>query len=245
MKFYQVRTSRTTRFSIRNPAISLRELARWRSRMWCMIPAECELQERRGAFPRRRVVSKLTLAIGSAVLLASCASAPEPAPQPRPAPAPLSLPVPPPAQREAAPAPAPAPAPVVAAPKPCDAAVTFQSEEVFAFMKSELTQPAKARLDRDVIARLATCSRVDAVVIEGHTDRLGSHQYNQKLSERRAESVKAYLVSSGTDRDKVETLGMGKTVPAKFCPAIKGRSELIACLAPNRRAIVSIKGPGR
>ena len=187
-------------------------------------------------------MNKLTLAVGSAVLLASCATAPEPAPQPQPAPAPapVSLPVPPPAQRQAAPAPAPA-----AVPKRCDATVTFQNEEVFAFMKSELTQAAKARLDRDVIAKLVTCSQIEAVVIEGHTDRLGSHQYNQKLSERRAESVKGYLVGKGTDGDKVETLGMGKTVPAKFCPDIKGRSELIACLAPNRRAIVSIKGPGR
>jgi len=187
-------------------------------------------------------VNKLTLAVGSAVLLASCATAPEPAPQPQPAPAaaPLSLPVAPPAERQAAPAPAPAPAP-----KRCDATVTFQNEEVFAFMKSQLTQAAKARLDRDVIAKLVTCAQVEAVVIEGHTDRMGSHKYNQKLSERRAESVKAHLVSKGTDGDKIETLGMGKTVPAKFCPDIKGRSELIACLAPNRRAIVSIKGPGR
>ena len=191
-------------------------------------------------------MKNLKLAIGSAVLglLASCATAPEPAPQPQPAP--VSLPVPPPVQRELVPPPPPPPAPApVAAPKRCDAAVTFQNEEVFAFTKSELTQAAKARLDRDVIAKLASCARVEAVVIEGHTDRLGSHKYNQKLSEKRAESVKAYLVSKGSDADKVETLGMGKTVPAKFCPGIKGRSELIACLAPNRRAIVSIKGPGR
>ena len=191
-------------------------------------------------------MKNLKLAIGSAVLglLASCATAPEPAPQPQPAP--VSLPVPPPVQRELVPLPPPPPAPApVAAPKRCDAAVTFQNEEVFAFIKSELTQAAKARLDRDVVAKLASCARVEAVVIEGHTDRLGSHKYNQKLSEKRAESVKAYLVSKGSDADKVETLGMGKTVPAKFCPGIKGRSELIACLAPNRRAIVSIKGPGR
>ena len=187
-------------------------------------------------------MNKLTLAVGSAVLLASCATAPEPAPQPAPAAAPVSLPVPPPAQRQAA---APAPAPAPPAPKRCDATVTFQNEEVFAFMKSQLTPAAKTRLDRDVIAKLVTCSQIEAVVIEGHTDRMGSHKYNQKLSERRAESVKAHLVSKGTDGDKIETLGMGKTVPAKFCPDIKGRSELIACLAPNRRAIVSIKGPGR
>jgi len=191
-------------------------------------------------------LNKLKLAIGSAavILLASCASAPEPAPQPRPAPAPVSVPAPPPVQVAPPPPPPPAPAPAAAA-RRCDAAVTFQNEEVFAFMKSELTQAARARLDRDVVAKLATCASVEAVVVEGHTDRMGSHKYNQKLSERRAESVKAYLVSKGVDRDRIETLGMGKTVPAKFCPDIKGRSELIACLAPNRRAIVSIKGPGR
>jgi OOP family OmpA-OmpF porin len=187
-------------------------------------------------------LKSLKLAIGSSVLclLASCATAPDPAPQPQPAP--VSLPVPPPARREVAPPPPPAPAPVAAR---CDAAVTFQNEEVFAFTKSELTQAAKARLDRDVVAKLASCARVEAVVIEVHTDRLGSPRYNQKLSERRAESVKAYLVGKGTDPDRIETLGMGKTVPAKFCPDVKKRAELIACLAPNRRAIVSIKGPAR
>src|SRR6266568_3350355 len=213
--------------------------------MWCMIPGVEEVARTRSA---RRVhdqeepLKNLKLAVGSSVLclLASCATAPEPAPQPQPAP--VSLPVLPPARPEVAPPPQPAPAPVAAR---CDAAVTFQNEEVFAFTKSELTQAARARLDRDVVAKLASCARVEAVVIEVHTDRLGSHQYNQKLSERRAESVKAYLVGKGTDPDKIETLGMGKTVPAKFCPDLKGRSELIACLAPNRRAIVSIKGPGR
>jgi len=96
-----------------------------------------------------------------------------------------------------------------------------------------------------VIGKLADCAGVEAVVIEGHADRIGSQQYNQKLSERRADSVKSYLVGKGADRNGIETIGMGKTVPAKFCPDMKKRSELIACLAPNRRAIVSIKGPAR
>ena len=74
---------------------------------------------------------------------------------------------------------------------------------------------------------------------------MGSQPYNQELSERRVESIKAYLAGQGVAPDRIETLGMGKTVPAKFCPGIEKRSELIACLAPNRRAVVSIKGPGR
>jgi len=183
-------------------------------------------------------LNKLKLAIGSAVLslLASCATAPEPAPQPAPAP--------PPAQRQVTPPPPPAPAPV-AAPKRCDATLAFQKDETFPFDRYALTEAAKARLDRDVIGKLADCSSVEAVVVEGHADRIGSQQYNQKLSERRADSVKSYLVGKGADRNGIETIGMGKTVPAKFCPDTKKRSELIACLAPNRRAIVSIKGPAR
>ena len=178
-----------------------------------------------------------TLAIGLAVFIAACASSPEQAPAPSPAPAApkQSLPVAPPA----------AAAPAPAAPKRCDASVTLQKDETFAFDRYVLTEAAKRRLDADVIAKLGACASVEAVVIEGHADRLGSQRYNQKLSERRAESVKAYLVGKGADRAKIETIGMGKTVPAKFCPDTKNRKELIACLAPNRRAIISLKGPAR
>ena len=205
--------------------------------MWCMIPGVEEVARTREAHGASTTeedpLKNLKLAIGSSVLclLASCATAPEPAPQPQPAP--VSLPVPP-----------PAPAPL-AAPKRCDATLAFQKDETFPFDRYALTEAAKARLDRDVIGKLADCSSVEAVVVEGHADRIGSQQYNQKLSERRADSVKSYLVGKGADRNGIETIGMGKTVPAKFCPDTNKRSELIACLAPNRRAIVSIKGPAR
>ena len=190
-------------------------------------------------------MKKLKLAFGNVfgtaaiALLASCASTPESAAPPAaaPAPAPRAAPA-------AAPAPAPTPAPAAAS-RRCDATVTFQKEEVFAFDRSALTPAATARLDRDVVAKLATCARVENVVIEGHADRIGSQQYNQKLSERRSDSVKNYLVSKGADRTKIETIGMGKTTPAKFCPDTPKRADLIACLAPNRRAIISVKGPGK
>ena len=183
-----------------------------------------------------------TLAFGAAVVfLAACASTPEPAPTPAPAPAPAPKQEPP-----APPPPAPKPAAAApAAPKRCDASVTLQKDETFAFDRYVLTSAARTRLDQDVVDRLAGCASVDAVVVEGHADRLGSQQYNQKLSERRADSVKAYLVSKGADGNKIETIGMGKTVPAKFCPDSKDRKELITCLAPNRRAIISLKGVAR
>ena len=190
-------------------------------------------------FQARTPVKKLSLVFGAAaVFLAACASSPEPAPAPAPAPK-QSLPTTPPASKPALAAPAPTP------PRRCDASVTFQNDETFAFAKAELGAAAKGRLDRDVLGKLAGCAVIESVVIEGHTDRIGSQQYNQKLSDRRAESVKAYLVSKGVDRNKVETIGMGKTVPAKFCPDSKNRADLIACLAPNRRAITSMKGTAK
>ena len=168
---------------------------------------------------------------------------PKPAPKRAPAAKPAAKPKP--AAPALKPRPKPAAKPAAAAPKRCDATVTLQSDQLFVFNKADLTAGAKGRLDKDVLGRLAGCATVEAVVIEGHTDRLGSQQYNQKLSEKRAESVKRYLVSKGVAAGKIETIGMGKTVPAKFCPDTKNRKELIACLAPSRRAIVSIKGPAK
>ena len=171
--------------------------------------------------------------------LAACASSPEPAPAPAPQPQSLPVTPPPPAPKPAAAAPAPA------APKRCDATVTFQKDETFAFDRYVLTPAARQRLDEDVLGKLRNCASIEAVVIEGHADRIGSQQYNQKLSERRADSVKAYLAEKGVPRNQIETIGMGKTVPAKFCPDSKDRKALIACLAPNRRAITAFKGIAR
>jgi OOP family OmpA-OmpF porin len=154
------------------------------------------------------------------------------------APAPVA---PAPAPR-AAPAPAPKPAPAAAAPKRCDATITFVSDEVFEFNKAVLRKAAMAKLDQDVVAKLPQCANVELVLVSGYTDRLGSQQYNQKLSEKRADAVKAYLVKKGVDASKIDTMGMGKTLQIKSCPDGKDRKALIACLAPNRRAVVEIKG---
>ncbi len=175
-----------------------------------------------------------------AMATAQCDSdlAPKPAAKP-------AVPVPAPVVRPAAPKPAPAPAAAKPAPKRCDGTVVLASDELFAFGKATLNKAARARIDKDVMGRITTCAALTSVVVEGHTDRLGSQQFNQKLSEKRAAAVKAYLVAKGVPKDKIETIGMGKTVPAKFCPDSKNRKALIACLAPNRRVAISITGPGK
>jgi len=158
---------------------------------------------------------------------------PKPAPAPAPAPAVTPPPPPPP------PAPAPAPAPTVQK-------ITLAAKALFDFDKAVLKPEGKAAIDSEVISKLNSVSKLELVLVTGHTDRIGSQAYNQKLSERRANAVRDYLVSKGVARDKIETLGMGKTqpVPGVVCNQAypKERKALIECLAPNRRVEVEVKG---
>lgn len=181
--------------------------------------------------------------------IGACATEPEkPAPKPAaapppPPPAPVVQPAPP-------PPPPPAPAPVAKPePKPeppkKPAVVNLASTELFEFNKAVLTPEARTKLDSEVVAKLRDMKEVRFIIVNGHADRLGSAQYNQKLSEKRAEAVRAYLVSKGVDASKVETLGFGKTLPVKSCPEQKKRKELIECLSPNRRVVVEVQGTPR
>jgi OOP family OmpA-OmpF porin len=143
----------------------------------------------------------------------------------------------------AAPAPAPKPAAAAAPAKPVVLRIT--STELFESNKSVLSPASKDRLEKEVVAKLAEFAAIQFINVNGHTDRLGSAQFNQKLSERRAEAVKAYLVSRGADPAKIETYGFGKTMPLKSCPDQKDRKALNACLEPNRRVEVEVQGMPR
>ena len=146
--------------------------------------------------------------------------------------------------KPAAPAPAPvpvaeAPAPVVPAPAPVAAApvpekVTIQADALFDFDKSALKPEGKAKLD-ELADKVKGLSTVDAIVATGHTDSIGTVAYNQKLSLRRAETVKAYLVSKGVDASKVFTEGKGKSQPVADNKTAEGRAK-------NRRVEVELDG---
>ena len=145
-----------------------------------------------------------------------------------------------------APPPPPPPAPKPAAkPAAKPKVLSITSTELFGFNSSTLSKEAQAKLDKEVIARTKEFAVIRFINVSGHTDRLGSAQYNQKLSERRAEAVKRYMVSRGFDTSKIETYGFGKTTPVKSCPDVKSRKALIECLAPNRRVVVDIQGTPR
>jgi OOP family OmpA-OmpF porin len=169
-----------------------------------------------------------------AMAIAACD--PDLVPKP-PAPPPAAAPAPPPP-----PPPAPAPAP---APAPQVQKITLASKALFDFDKAVLKPEGKAAIDNEIIAKLSSVQKLELVLVTGHTDRIGTQQYNQKLSERRADAVRDYLVSKGVPKDKIETLGMGKTqpVPGVVCNQ-KALKALIACLAPNRRVEVEVKGEG-
>jgi OOP family OmpA-OmpF porin len=115
----------------------------------------------------------------------------------------------------------------------------------FATNGGNLDKLAESRLDTDVVAKLPALGTLKYMNISGHTDRLGSPQYDQKLSERRANAVKAYLVKKGVDASKIETYGFGKTLPVKSCPDDKDRKALQACLEPNRRVEIEAEGTAK
>lgn len=152
-----------------------------------------------------------------------------------------------------APTPAPQPSPVVVAPPPplpqppatpSMRRVTFSAESLFAFDKSDIRPEGMASLD--AFAREMQTTRFEQINVIGHTDRLGSPTYNQRLSERRAAAVKAYLVSPGRiDASRIMSSGVGEETSitnADQCPGNRATPKLIECLQPDRRVDVEVTG---
>ncbi len=142
---------------------------------------------------------------------------------------------------QAAVPPAPAPAPV--APVPTSSKVTFQADTLFDFDKAVLKPEGKGKLD-DLATKIENVN-LEVVVATGYTDKIGSDKYNDRLSLRRAQAVKAYLVSKGIEANRIYTEGKGKRSPVVTDCAQKNRKALIACLAPNRRVEVEVVGTNK
>lgn len=142
-------------------------------------------------------------------------------------PAPVIASSPPVAPMAAAPAPVPAPARFEK--------VTLSSIELFAFDSATLRLP-QPKLDA-IADALGRNPQVANVTITGYTDRLGSDRYNMALSQRRADSVKAYLAGRAVDANRLSTVARGERDPVVTCDN-RARADLIACLEPNRRVEV-------
>ncbi|ANQ85778.1 OmpA family protein [Azoarcus olearius] len=135
----------------------------------------------------------------------------------------------------AAPAPAGGPAPLADK-------IKLSADTLFDFDKAVLKPEGRTKLD-DLAAK-AKGIKLEVILAVGHTDRLGSDSYNQKLSERRAAAVKTYLVSKGVEANRVYTEGKGEKQPVtgNKCDSVKNRKALIECLQPDRRVEVEVIG---
>jgi OOP family OmpA-OmpF porin len=151
-----------------------------------------------------------------------------------PAPAPAPVPVPAPAPAPAvAPAPAPAPAPVVVPAAPATEKVSFAADAFFDFDKAVLKPEGKAKLD-DLSDKVKGLT-LEVVIAVGHTDAKGTEGYNQKLSVKRADAVKAYLTGKGIEASRVYTEGKGKSQPVADNKTDAGRAK-------NRRVEIEVVG---
>ncbi|HQR02986.1 MAG: OmpA family protein [Proteobacteria bacterium] len=138
--------------------------------------------------------------------------------------------------------PKPAPAPV-APPKPAAEKITLSADALFDFDKADLKPEGKEALD-GLAAKLQGI-KLEVIIAVGHADRIGKPTYNQSLSERRAASVKAYLVGKGIEDNRVYTEGKGSTEPVTGdkCGTSKVKTKkLIACLQPDRRVNIEVIG---
>jgi OOP family OmpA-OmpF porin len=120
--------------------------------------------------------------------------------------------------------------------------INFSADALFDFDKSVLKPEGKAMLDN--LARELNGATYDIILATGQTDRIGSNGYNQKLSERRAHTVKDYLVSRDIPANRIKAEGMGETQPVTKPGDCTGPTskKLIACLQPDRRVDVEVTG---
>ncbi len=137
------------------------------------------------------------------------------------------------------PKPAAAPAAPVAKPAPQAEKVTYSADALFDFNKATLKQEGKDKLD-DLFLKLFGM-QLEVIVATGHTDTIGGDAYNQKLSVKRAEAVKAYLVEKGVEENRVYTEGKGETSPVVTDCSGK-RAAQIKCQQPNRRVEIEVVG---
>jgi OOP family OmpA-OmpF porin len=119
--------------------------------------------------------------------------------------------------------------------------LTLSTDVLFDFNKAELKDAGKQKLDE--LASQVKGAKVDEIVVVGHADRIGSENFNEKLSEARAQSVKDYLAGRGAQTNVITAQGKGEAAPVTGdqCKKMAGK-KLIECLQPDRRVEIEVLG---
>ena len=181
------------------------------------------------------MINKVWMLFVALAIAAGCATEPpkpEAKPAPPPAPVPAPKPPPPPEPKPRAPEPE-KPKPAPEKPKPVAEKVTFAADVLFDFDKAVIKPEGKSKLDD--ISNKVRGINLEVVIAIGHADSVGSDAYNQRLSVRRSESVKAYLVSKGIEPNRVYTEGKGEKQPVADNKTSDGRAK-------NRRVEIEVIG---
>ena len=111
--------------------------------------------------------------------------------------------------------------------------MTYAADAFFDFDKAVLKPEGKVKLD-DLVGKIKAIN-LEVIIAVGHTDSVGVDAYNQKLSVRRSEAVKAYLVTKGIEKNRVYTEGKGEKQPVADNKTPEGRAK-------NRRVEIEVVG---
>ena len=168
------------------------------------------------------MIKNVLLLLVAVAFAAGCATEP-PKPEPKPAPPPAPKPAPAPEK----------PKPAPEKPKPVAEKVTFAADVLFDFDKAVIKPEGKSKLDD--IGNKVKGINLEVVIAIGHADSVGSDAYNQRLSVRRAEAVKAYMISKGIEPNRVYTEGKGEKQPVADNKTSDGRAK-------NRRVEIEVIG---
>lgn len=141
---------------------------------------------------------------------------------------------------------APAAVPAAVSDKPAFVPITLQTETLFDFDKAIIRADGKKILDGEVANKMKQYPQIKVLMLTAYADRIGGTDYNMKLSQRRADAVKAYLIGQGIAESRLETAAKGESEPVVSCSDVKGsetrkNKKLVECLQPNRRVAIAIK----
>jgi len=123
----------------------------------------------------------------------------------------------------------------------CNFTVTLSESQTFGSGKTTLNKAAQQHIQEQVIERLPVCGGIDAIIVTGHADRLGSRKHNEEIAVKRAEAVAAFLKSKNVAAP-IQIIGAGDKEPVAQCAKNIPARKLAGCLSPDRRVVIRVQG---